>query len=60
MIVIKTEMKELPKRCSECSALIEENYGDLTCGGGNSFGYGKDTLPEIRPEWCPLIEVKDE
>ena len=57
MITIKFDI-ELPKGCGYCPLVDEEfNYCHGTlCGAA----WECDNYDEIRPKWCPLVEVKDE
>ena len=60
LIVIKTDMKELPKGCVYCSSVIDGRCYVYTCryanrGLGNNF----KEIPTTRPEWCPLMEIKE-
>lgn len=55
MIVAKTKMEKIPECCAHCTLLIE-NHG--------VFEYCKVVTRKInsvlsKPDWCPLIEVKD-
>lgn len=52
MIVVKTNMKEIPKNCDKCPFYSEYL---VWCFASNRASY----LNPI-PDWCPLIEVKDE
>ena len=55
-IVIKTQMKEIPKRCQNCDCYgHQNNYG----WSGNpccTAMRDKEVKPKERPEWCPLVE----
>lgn len=57
MIKIEFDI-DLPKGCHYCPLPDEEfNY----CHGRLcSSAWECDNYDEIRPEWCPLIEVKNE
>ena len=56
MIIIKTNLKKIPNKCSNCKyhqeyydsscccRIVNKEVYDWTCG---------------KPEWCPLQEVED-
>ena len=52
MICIKTEMKEMPKNCSECWVLC-----GLPCENNNYENIVKEEYCNNRHEDCPLMEV---
>lgn len=66
MIVIKTDMKEMPKGCryrgNDCPYLYDLEVGCWVCGATPKcetvFG-DEDIIPKNRPSECPLIEVKE-
>jgi len=56
MIVIKTDMKELPKKCIRCE--IHTSIFNGTDIGKNyclNKRLTEDNMLNTRPEWCPLI-----
>ena len=57
--MIKIEFdKEMPQGCDYCSLMDEEFH---YCHGRLcSVAWECDDYYEIRPNWCPLIEVKNE
>jgi hypothetical protein len=64
MIVIKTDMPEMPEGCAIngkwCDGYIRERRNGCTrewCICGKKVSK-KDM--KIRPEWCPLVEVKED
>ena len=57
MIVIKTDMKELPKKCIRCE--IHTSIFNGTDIGKNyclNKRLTEDNMLNTRPEWCPLLE----
>lgn len=52
MICIKTEMKEMPKNCSECWVLCE-----FPCENNDYENIVKEEYFSKRHKDCPLIEV---
>lgn len=64
MIVIETDMKEMPKGCAGCPVATEETVrlvnGSLErvpyCKAINKF---TECFMWQRPDWCPLREVKE-
>ena len=62
MIVAKTRMKEIPKYCCECELLGDDSG---LFGQYEIYDYCGVTSKKIddvvfKPDWCPLIEVKDD
>lgn len=55
MICIKTEMKEMPKNCSECWVLCE-----FPCENNGYENIVKEEFFSKRHKNCPLIEVTKE
>ena len=53
-IYIKTEMKELPKRCVECE--LRESKTQICTATGEKTSY--DNRQMMCPAWCPLVELK--
>lgn len=73
MIVIETKLKVLPVKCNKCkySYFTNKINGDVrVCGvvfkGGLNpvcpieFNKDKNNWEHIKPNWCPLREVKNE
>lgn len=58
MIYVKTNMKEMPKGCGKCDL----SYPDNTDPGGyvNCEAKLKIFGNDRRPDWCPLVEFKEE
>ena len=54
MICIKTEMKDMPKNCSECWVLCE-----LPCENNDTESIVKEEYFHKRHKDCMLIEIKD-
>lgn len=56
MIVIKTNLKKIPDKCSKCK--YHQEYYDSSC-------YCRIINKEVhgwtcdKPDWCPLQEVED-
>jgi len=66
-IYIKTDMREMPEGCGECSYKDIDLMGDeeepacLVSYKKTENGYTHwdcDTENNTRPEWCPLAEEK--
>lgn len=59
LIMIKTKMKKIPKRCQNCQCYGHQNNegwsGDPCCLAMSS----KKVKAKERPEWCPLVECVD-
>lgn len=48
MIYIKTNMPEMPKSCYDCECRMRDGECVLT-----------GDFADIRPDWCPLVEKKE-
>lgn len=63
MIVAKTNMKKLPKSCNKCKLSYIDLYGRF-CRMNKQLcpmEYSEHgNARYIRPDWCPLVEVKDD
>ena len=58
MIYIKTDMKEIPKGCLGCREVRTNDFrGYYLC---NETGRNVKTHLKARPDWCPLVELKEE
>ena len=56
-IYIKTHLKKLPPNCAECDFSEYSSTGRTI--NGDFSGYRQPImLDNKRPEWCPLVEVK--
>lgn len=62
MIVAKTKMEILPEYCCECYLLSDDAglFGQFKPYDYCGVTYKKVKDLFIKPEWCPLIEVKHE
>jgi len=59
LIVIKTDMKEMPKGCADClKCEYKFVVGKNLCVDYPQGGY-MSNKPLTRPEWCPLMEIKE-
>ena len=56
-IYIKTQLKKLPPNCAECDF---GEYSSAGCTINCDFSNYRQPimLDNKRPEWCPLVEVK--
>ena len=54
LIVIKTELKKLPKGCFECP-----EKGIIRCRRTMELIATHLEPFSVRPEWCPLMEIKE-
>ena len=70
MIVVKNDMKEMPKGCAplhkkKCPffkryEIVRQANGYFSvCKADRSVGYKIITDLESRPDWCPLIEMEE-
>jgi len=68
MIVIKTDMKEMPQTCRHCRLCLKNFYGSNYCGAGFAYEVVKcvDVMQALenktRPRNCPIkliSEVKE-
>ena len=48
---------EMPKNCGLCQFRVRQLYGTCQCTAKR--GWHIITNENIRPSWCPLIEVKE-
>lgn len=68
MIVAKTRIKKIPEGCNKCKLSVIERYSYIDsmriCGITKKecpMEYSEHkNLKYIRPDWCPLVEVKDD
>lgn len=66
MIVAKTRMKKIPKSCNKCALSMTERHSYIesirVCEINKKecpMKYSEHkNLKYIRPDWCPLIEMK--
>lgn len=59
MIVIKTDLKEMPKGCGECTHEDVSDNGFYFCKAVNRLDDKTLKYEKCRPGWCPLIEIKE-
>lgn len=67
MIYIETKMTRIPGKCSRCKFATWDGVGSTAhkiCGVTKRpleavFVKEKRNYSYLRPEWCPLIEVKE-
>lgn len=62
MIVAKTEMKKIPDYCCECFLLSDETGLFSQFKPYDYCGVTGEKIDDLflKPEWCPLILVKDD
>lgn len=65
-IYIKTTMRKMPKSCTKCHYRRwigwrrKGDTNDSVCGGkANNVRLGKTLISTERPDWCPLVEIKE-
>jgi len=57
MIAIKTDMRKMPEMCASCPLCIAKSDGHGMCSLDSREGI--ENICDKRPDWCPLVEVKD-
>lgn len=61
MIVAKTRMKKIPESCNKCKLSYVDLHGRFCRVNASMCPMERSehkNLKYIRPDWCPLIEMK--